>query len=321
MGKLVVEHRTRLGPCRTMTQNPHNAVLHLGHTNGTVTLWTPNMSTPVVKMLCHRGPVQALAVDRAGTYMTSSGLDGQLKIWDIRFFKDSPVFEYFTSTPATSIDISQRSLTCVAHGPHVQIWKDMHLSKQVSPYMSHLVEGTRIESCRFAPFEDVLGLGHTKGMTSLLVPGAGEPNYDAFEANPYQTTKQRQEAEVKQLLEKVPADLITLKPDDVLSLQRPAPTGAATKEEGQGDEGLSEAELKRKMRGRNSSKRRYLRKQANVIDAVRTLSARMCMCVWDGGGWGEIDRYWDLIETERLASFPFGILLVLQYAHSKTIHP
>ena len=51
---MVAQHRTRLGTCDVMRQNPHNAVLSLGHANGTVSLWSPNITTSLVKMLCHR---------------------------------------------------------------------------------------------------------------------------------------------------------------------------------------------------------------------------------------------------------------------------
>lgn len=53
-GQTAAAHRTRLGPCSVMQQNPWNAVLCLGHANGTATMWAPNMSTPLVRLLCHR---------------------------------------------------------------------------------------------------------------------------------------------------------------------------------------------------------------------------------------------------------------------------
>lgn len=62
----MAEHRTKLGACEVLAPNPYNAVSLLGHHNGTVTMWAPNMSTPLVKMLCHKGPVRAVAADTQG---------------------------------------------------------------------------------------------------------------------------------------------------------------------------------------------------------------------------------------------------------------
>ena len=53
-GAIVAQHRTRMGTCDVLRQNPWNAVVQLGHSNGVVSMWTPNMSTPIVKMLCHK---------------------------------------------------------------------------------------------------------------------------------------------------------------------------------------------------------------------------------------------------------------------------
>jgi U3 small nucleolar RNA-associated protein 7 len=38
-----------------MKKNPHNAIIALGHSNGRVTMWSPNMSTALVTMNAHRG--------------------------------------------------------------------------------------------------------------------------------------------------------------------------------------------------------------------------------------------------------------------------
>jgi U3 small nucleolar RNA-associated protein 7 len=77
-GELVAELRTKLGRCDCMALNPYNAIVHLGHSNGTVTLWAPSMSSAVVSIFTHRAPVSAVAVDAQGRYMATAGLDGQL---------------------------------------------------------------------------------------------------------------------------------------------------------------------------------------------------------------------------------------------------
>lgn len=46
-----------------------------------------------------------------------------------------------------------------------------------------------VSSVKFLPYEDVLGIGHANGYSSIVVPGAGEANFDAFEANPFEGKK------------------------------------------------------------------------------------------------------------------------------------
>ncbi|KAJ3587033.1 hypothetical protein NHX12_013423 [Muraenolepis orangiensis] len=209
VGKEVAAICTKTGRLDVMCQNPQNAVVHLGHSSGTVTLWSPNQKEALVKMLCHQGGVRSVAVDKTGTYMVTSGMDKKLKVFDIRTFK--PLQSYFLPAGAASLSLSQRGLLSVATGDIVQVYRDVWSTPVKKPYMAHKVRGP-VWGLHFCPFEDVLGVGHGEGFTSMLVPGAGEPNFDGLDANPYRSAKQRQEWEVKALLEKVQPELITLDP-------------------------------------------------------------------------------------------------------------
>ena len=48
VGKIVKDTFTKMGRLDVMCQNPANAVIHLGHSKGTVTMWTPNMQVRFV---------------------------------------------------------------------------------------------------------------------------------------------------------------------------------------------------------------------------------------------------------------------------------
>lgn len=216
-GELVASHRTGLGACATMAQNPLTAVIHLGHANGTVTLWTPNMSQPALKMLSHRGPVTGLSVDafRGGRELVTSGLDGMIKVWDTRMLGKGPRREWQSRRAASDVAYSQRGLLGVAWGNHVSLY-DTHAelgNAPPGPYMTHGLPQCAPLQVRFCPFEDVLGVGHAQGFSSLIVPGAGEPNFDSSEADPFETKNRRREREVHNLLDKIQPDMITLDPD------------------------------------------------------------------------------------------------------------
>lgn len=219
IGKMVTSYNSRLGPIRMMEQNPSNGVLCVGGTKGVVSLWSPSTREPLAKLLCHRTAVAALAVDPLGTYLTTSGLDKSVKIWDLRSLS-GPVVEYRTQMPVTEMAVSQKGLMAFGMGNVCEIYRKPNLMSSNKPYLRHRCSD-QISGMQFCSFEDVLGVATRKGFTSLLVPGAGEPNFDAIEANPFQTKSQRREFEVHALLDKIPSEFIALDPNTIAAVDVP----------------------------------------------------------------------------------------------------
>ena len=271
-GSFVSKHRTRLGPCSVMKQNPQNAVMHLGHGNGVVSLYSPAQSEALVKIHCHYGgPVRDLAIDPTGNYMLTAGADSKLKIWDLRTWKHMYTYSCHFAPP-TSVDISQRGVVGIGHGVHTTFWsKQMFHTKVKEPYMAHKTS-SQVETLRFRPYEDVCGVGHGNGFSSMVIPGSGEPNLDSLEyhTNPYADRSQRREAEVRALLEKLSPDMISLDPTTfgTIELDQQARQLELNEQIEEANRKKNEKKkFKNKMRGKNKIGKKIKRKHKNVIDA------------------------------------------------------
>ncbi|CAB4054176.1 UTP7 [Lepeophtheirus salmonis] len=166
---------------------------------------------------------KSIAVESSGNYMATCGVDRTLKIWDVRNTFEA-VYDYRLPSGASNLVFSGNGSLGLSRNNVVEIYKNPTRQKISHSYMRHKVF-KNVSDLKFAPFEDVLGIGHGHGFSSILVPGSGLANFDTLEVNPYQTKKQRREAEVKSLLDKIQPELITLDPTrlgevDVMSLEK-----------------------------------------------------------------------------------------------------
>ena len=215
MGKIISEIKTKSAEISCMAQNTFNSIIITGHSNGTVSFYSPNLPDPAVKILSHPGWINSIAVDNSGSYMVTTGNDSKMRVWDVRTYKQ--LYEYYNPIPASTVTISQKGLLSVGYGNKIEVWKDYEKLKQKEPYMKHNFANnqTKVNNIKFINFEDYLSIGTNLGYSQILIPGSGEANFDTFENNPFQTKKQRQNSEIRGLLEKIPAEMITLDPSQI----------------------------------------------------------------------------------------------------------
>eukprot|EP00340_Litonotus_pictus_P008933 CAMPEP_0170516358 /NCGR_PEP_ID=MMETSP0209-20121228/2588_1 /TAXON_ID=665100 ORGANISM="Litonotus pictus, Strain P1" /NCGR_SAMPLE_ID=MMETSP0209 /ASSEMBLY_ACC=CAM_ASM_000301 /LENGTH=510 /DNA_ID=CAMNT_0010801205 /DNA_START=14 /DNA_END=1546 /DNA_ORIENTATION=- len=219
IGEIVSEIKTKFAEIKCMISNPQNSVIITGHSNGTVNMWTPNYSgEPVVKFLSYPCSVSNLSIDPTGNYLMTTGLDKKLKVWDLRN-NYRQVHDYFTPHQAQCMGISQKGLLAVGYKGNVEIWKDIYKTKQQKPYLKHHFQDKQIyaSSLKFIDYEDFLGIGHNKGYSQIVTPGSGEPNFDTYEVNLYETKNQKKNSNVKKLLEKIPYTMIAMNSESLVN--------------------------------------------------------------------------------------------------------
>ncbi|KAI3855972.1 hypothetical protein MKX03_024930 [Papaver bracteatum] len=269
-GFMVSNFRTGLGRCDVMQVNPFNAVVGLGHSCGKVTMWKPTSAVPLVKMQCHHGTISAIAHHPGGNLMATAALDGKIKLWDLRKFE--VLKTYFRH--ATTLDFSQNGLLAIGNGSRVQIWKD-NGDQDYGRYMTHdIAKGYQVGEVKFQPYEDVLCLGHTMGISTILVPGSGEANFDTFVANPFETKKQRREKEIKALLDKLPPETVMLNPTRIGTLKpaRKKEQPSQKELEAEKEDAVVAVKLvprKKKTKGRSKPSKIESKKQESIMKAKR----------------------------------------------------
>ncbi|CCO28181.1 putative U3 small nucleolar RNA-associated protein 7 Short=U3 snoRNA-associated protein 7 [Rhizoctonia solani AG-1 IB] len=255
----------------------------------------------------HLGPITSLSVDPStgGRYLATAGQDSRVKIWDCRNWKGKG---WLGVIGGGSINVyAPPAVYAPAPSPNSTI--------PPSLYLTHPIPHRPLVSMRFCPFQDTIAIGHARGVSSIVVPGSGEANIDSFEDGVFENKKGRQEREVRNLLDKLQPDMITLDPEFIGQLAEPGHVPFATPElpfrqkprldrlrdlgkadespasdgeevdnasisDGDKQSGRPKTEEKMKMRGKGKSLKRHLRKKRkNVIDpstvAIREKIAKM----------------------------------------------
>ena len=98
--------------------------------------------------------------------MITGGSDGMVRIWDMRTYKETHRYNTPKGTGLpTCLDLSQGGILGIGFGCHSTFWSpDATNIKVKDPYMGHVMAGcSLIETLKFYLYEDVCGIGHSKG--------------------------------------------------------------------------------------------------------------------------------------------------------------
>lgn len=219
IGELVASYNSKTSRIQHMCQNKSNGVIYTGDSRGVVSMWAPSVKEPLAYVSCHGTSISAIETDPKGNQFITSAIDKTVKVWDVRNL-GTEIVTYKLKSPATELSVSQKGLIAMGLTTGCEVHNKYQNGPLHQPYLRFPLN-SKITGLEFCPYEDVLGISTINEFVSILVPGAGEPNFDAFEANPYQAKSQRRENEVRRLLDKIPKDMIGLNPNKILQVNVP----------------------------------------------------------------------------------------------------
>ncbi|PRP76920.1 hypothetical protein PROFUN_06198 [Planoprotostelium fungivorum] len=215
-GKVVMETTNKTLNTSCMKVNPYNALIGVGTKSGTVCTWSPNSNVPIEQLFAHRGTIRGLEYSRDGMQMVTGGDDGMVRVWDVRKI-DKPMseMELAKTRIIKSMHLSATGLLALSYDDFVQVYDNVLTGHTdiTKPYMQHrLKKKQQVQQIRFTPFEDILGIGHSGGYSSIVIPGSGEAKVDTSEVNLFGNIRSRNQKEVQMLLEKIPYEMIISDP-------------------------------------------------------------------------------------------------------------
>ncbi|EPR80066.1 WD repeat protein [Spraguea lophii 42_110] len=205
--------------------------------NNKINLFSPNTNenknnngNPIISILAHKNNIDTLEVNDNYIYSTANNI---LNIHDIR-----NTYKHVESTNikyrAYTSSLSDNNVLALSHRNKIQTYylnnthnhshtiennndiiKDNDITNNnntiennnistISPYLSGRIKNN-ISNLTFIPHEDILSIGHAKGIESFIIPGSGNPNYSEYD-NPF--SENRREMKIRKLLEKIPIELI-----------------------------------------------------------------------------------------------------------------
>jgi U3 small nucleolar RNA-associated protein 7 len=212
-GNVVASYRMKdEGNPHSIARNNANGIIISGGSSGQVSMWSPMVKESLVSIKAHTGTIRGIAVENFGNYFVTAGNDQRVKLFDMRTYKQ--VYSGNMKGQIASVSLSQKNCLAVGFGQHVQMFENVIDNGIVTPYLSHFAGGD-VRQVQFCPHEDILGIGHARGFSSIIVPGSGDPDVSGLIHNPFESKAQRREREVKMLLDKLQPEMIALDPSQI----------------------------------------------------------------------------------------------------------